>query len=57
MIIGRPISECRDPTVEDLIEAIDGMPPDKIHCPALASGALWDALSKWPRRGDSRGSY
>ena len=24
------------------------MPPDKLHCPALAIGALRDALSKWP---------
>ena len=27
MIVGRPIAECRDLTVEVLIEALDGMPP------------------------------
>jgi len=48
MIVGRPIAECRNLTVEDLVEALDGMPPDKMHCPALAIGALKDALSKWP---------
>ena len=32
-------------TAEDLIEALDGVPPDKLHCPALAIGALRDALS------------
>jgi nitrogen fixation NifU-like protein len=48
MIAGRSITECRDLTVEDVIEALDGMPPDKMHCPALAIGALKDALSKWP---------
>jgi len=47
MIVGRTIAECRELTVEDLIEALDGMPPDKLHCPALAIGALRDALSKW----------
>ncbi len=47
MIIGRTIAECRDLTVEDLIAALDGVPPDKLHCPALAIAALRDALSKW----------
>jgi nitrogen fixation NifU-like protein len=48
MIVGRPISEGRDLKFEDLIKALDGMPPDKMHCPALAIGALKDAISKWP---------
>jgi nitrogen fixation NifU-like protein len=50
MIAGRSIAECRDLTVEYVIEALDGMPPDKMHCPALAIGALRDALSKWPAK-------
>jgi len=48
MIAGRTIAECRELTVENLIEALDGVPPDKLHCPALAIGALRDALSRWP---------
>jgi nitrogen fixation protein NifU and related proteins len=48
LIIGKPIAECRELTVENLIGALDGMPPDKLHCPALAIGALKDALAKWP---------
>ena len=48
MIVGRTIAECRELAVENLIEALDGVPPDKLHCPALAIGALRDALSKWP---------
>jgi nitrogen fixation NifU-like protein len=47
LIIGKPIAECQRLTVENLIEALDGMPPDKLHCPALAVAALQDALSKW----------
>ena len=48
MVVGRSIAECRELTAEDLIEALDGVPPDKLHCPALAIGALRDALAKWP---------
>jgi nitrogen fixation protein NifU and related proteins len=47
MIAGKSIAECRELTVENLIEALDGVPPDKLHCPALAIGALKDALAKW----------
>jgi nitrogen fixation protein NifU and related proteins len=47
MIAGKSIAEIRELRVEDLIEALDGMPPDKLHCPALAIGALKDALAKW----------
>jgi nitrogen fixation NifU-like protein len=48
LIVGRTIAECRKLTTDDLIAALDGVPPDKLHCPALAIGALRDALSKWP---------
>ncbi len=48
MIRGKSIAECRELTAENLIKALDGMPPDKLHCPALAIGALKDALAHWP---------
>jgi len=51
MIVGRTIPECRELTVEDLIEALDGVPPHKLHCPALAIEALRDALSRRPEEG------
>jgi nitrogen fixation NifU-like protein len=35
MIIGRTIDECRELTAEELIEALDGVPPDKLHGSAL----------------------
>src|SRR5271157_4854597 len=31
MILGRTIEECRSLTVEDLIAALDGVPPDKLY--------------------------
>ena len=40
LIVGRTIAECRELTVEDLIEALDGMPPDKLHCPALGDRGI-----------------
>jgi nitrogen fixation NifU-like protein len=47
MIVGKSLADCRELTVENLIGALDGVPPDKLHCPALAIGALNDALAKW----------
>ena len=46
LIMGRTIAECRKLTTDDLIAALDGVPPDKLHCPALPIGALQDALRK-----------
>ena len=47
MVVGRSIEECRELTAEKLTEALDGLPPDKLNCPALAVAALRDALSHW----------
>jgi NifU-like protein involved in Fe-S cluster formation len=46
MVIGRTIDECKELTAEDLILALDGVPPGKLHGPALAIGALRDALAR-----------
>src|SRR5262249_37377379 len=47
MIIGRPVEECLKITQDQLIEALDGIPPDKLHSPALAIGALRAALQNY----------
>ena len=53
LVVGRSIEYCGELTAEDLIEALDGVPPDKLHCPAMAIAALRDALSHWePRMGN-----
>jgi nitrogen fixation protein NifU and related proteins len=36
LVLGRSIGECRELTTEELIEALEGVPADKLHCPALA---------------------
>lgn len=50
LVLGRSIAECWELTTEDLIGVLDGVPPDKLHCPALAIGALRDALSHREQR-------
>ncbi|WP_422927504.1 iron-sulfur cluster assembly scaffold protein [Singulisphaera sp. PoT] len=45
MVAGRTVAECLALTEADLIEALDGVPPDKVHGPHLAILALRDALS------------
>ncbi len=37
IIQGRTIQECRKLTAQDLIDALDGVPPDKLHCPAAGN--------------------
>jgi len=47
MIIGRSVEDCLKITQEQLIEALDGVPPDKMHSPALAIGALQVGQPTW----------
>jgi nitrogen fixation protein NifU and related proteins len=50
LVLGKSIAECRELMVNDLMEALDGVPTDKLHCPALAIGALRDALTHRERK-------
>jgi nitrogen fixation NifU-like protein len=45
LIAGRPIADCLKLTTDELIAALDGVPADKLHGPALAIAALRDALA------------
>lgn len=45
LIRGRTPDECRGLTVDNLIAALDGVPPEKLHSPTLAIAALQHALS------------
>jgi nitrogen fixation NifU-like protein len=44
LITGQTIAGCLQLTAETLSEALDGVPPDKLHSLALAIAALRDAL-------------
>jgi nitrogen fixation NifU-like protein len=47
MIRGRSVKECLALTTEELTAALGGVPPNKLHCPALAIGALKNALREF----------
>jgi len=50
MIIGKPLDEVLKVTNREVIEALDGLPEEKIHCSCLAEealqAALWDYAKK-----------
>ncbi len=47
MITGRSVTDCLELTAQTLIDALDGVPADKLHSPALAIAALRDALKEY----------
>ncbi len=55
-IEGRAAGECLGLTEEDIIEALDGVPPEKRHGPALAIMALRDALRGFAPGADQAGA-
>ena len=53
LIIGKPIDEALEITNQAIAEALDGLPPVKMHCSVLAADALRNALwDYYTRRGE-----
>jgi NifU-like protein len=50
MVVGRPISQCREIGIEALLENLDGLPPDKEFCAHIAIDALQNAILQWNSR-------
>lgn len=48
LLIGRRIETCTEIGTSELTEALDGIPPDKMYCPAVALNAVRDAVAKSP---------
>lgn len=44
LIIGKPIEEALKLTNKAVVEALDGLPPAKVHCSVLAEQALKSAI-------------
>ena len=56
MIIGKSVDEALELTNKAVVEALDGLPPEKIHCSVLAEGAIKAAIEDYKAKsgkGDS----
>ncbi|SJZ72884.1 Fe-S cluster assembly scaffold protein NifU [Selenihalanaerobacter shriftii] len=47
MVKGKTIEEARELTNKKVAEALDGLPPEKMHCSNLAADALQKALDNY----------
>ncbi|MBT4496091.1 MAG: iron-sulfur cluster assembly scaffold protein [Gemmatimonadetes bacterium] len=47
MLIGADLEEIRDIRKEDVVEALGGLPPMKLHCSVLAEDAIRAALGNY----------
>ncbi len=50
LILGKPISEALQLTNRAVVEALDGLPPVKLHCSVLAEEAVKAALKDYYQR-------
>ncbi len=50
MVIGKSVKEAMEVTNKSVMESLDGLPPEKVHCSLLAEesihAALWDYAQK-----------
>jgi NifU-like protein involved in Fe-S cluster formation len=47
LVMGKTLDEALDVTRADVADALDGLPPVKMHCSNLAADALHDAIKNW----------
>ena len=50
LVKGKKLEEAKELTNEQVISALDGLPPEKIHCSVLAEEALKAAIEDYERR-------
>ena len=50
MVMGKTIEEAMEVTNKAVMEALDGLPPVKVHCSVLAEQAIKHALADYYRR-------
>jgi FeS cluster assembly scaffold protein NifU len=47
LVMGKTLEEALEVTRSDVADALDGLPPVKMHCSNLAADALHEAISNW----------
>jgi len=47
LVMGKTLDEALEVTRADVADALDGLPPVKMHCSNLAADALHDAIRNW----------
>ncbi|MEG1509509.1 MAG: iron-sulfur cluster assembly scaffold protein [Clostridia bacterium] len=52
MIIGKSIDYAKSLTNADVVEELEGLPPQKIHCSVLAEEAISKAVDDYLSKGD-----
>ena len=50
MVKGKTVEEALELTNKAVMEALDGLPPEKIHCSVLAEEAIRDAIEDYRKR-------
>ena len=50
MVKGKTVEEALDLTNKAVMEALDGLPPEKIHCSVLAEEAIRSAIEDYKRK-------
>lgn len=55
MVKGKTIEEAEQLTQEDVVEALHGLPEQKVHCSTLAPDAIRAAIADYRRRSQSGG--
>lgn len=55
LVKGKPLDEAEKISKQTVAEALDGLPPIKMHCSNLASDALKDAIRDYRERRKAQG--
>ena len=50
MVKGKTVKEALELTNKAVIEALDGLPPEKVHCSVLAEEAIHSAIDDYQKR-------
>ncbi len=55
MVVGKTIDEAMAITKQAVADALDGLPPQKMHCSNLAADALKAAIEEYQKKGEAKG--